>query len=333
MKKYIVYKIVFKEQMAIYIGCTSDLKQRTSQHRSSVSKTRLYNFVKKHDLKDIIELIPVSEFENKSDALNYEKRFINKVGKITAYNVLNEMWLEGCKFPASGVSGALSKSAKKWVLIELKSKSIKEVVSLKNFSERERLNYRDLHACAVGKTKTSQGYKCFYASDWDSMSKEKKSYYISGQFIIDDKDVRMKSLFKRSAKEYVIITPEQEVKSIIGLDTFAGRMNLNKGNLAATAMLKNRNKFCKGYKAFRIDDWKNLTEQEKEDILSASKTYRIAGKPKRKDVGNQQPSCLKTEGSTTIESMFDESQIEVSRVGHKRLMSEAVGTRKCDDIV
>jgi len=324
---------MFEEQMAIYIGCTSDLRRRTNQHRSCNKKTRFYNFVKKHDLKDDIRLIPISEFEHKSKALDYEKLFINRAGRMTAYNVLNETWIEGCKFPASGMAGELSKSSKKWVVIDINSKSVQSVISLKEFSERSSLRYKDLHACAVGKIKTSQGYKCFRDSDWESMNEEKRNYYISGQFLIDDLEVRSISHFKRFAKEYIVITPDQEIKTVLGLDVFADKMNLNKGNLAATAMIKNRNKFCKGYKAFRISDWNNFTEQEREDILSASKTYRIAGKSKRRDVGNQQPSHLTVEGSTTIENMVDESQLEVSRVGHKLLVSEAVGTRKCDDIV
>ena len=185
----------------------------------------------------------------------------------------------------------------------------------------------------MGKIKTSQGYKCFSKNNWESISIEEKEYYISGQFIIDNKKANAENLFKRNAKEYIVVTPNQEIIKVLGLDKYADENQLNKGNLAATAMPKNYGKYCKGYRAFRIDDWNNFTQQQISDILSASKTYRIAGKPKRKDVGNQQPSHLIMEGSTTIESILDQNQVEVSRVGHKLLVSEAVGTRKCDDIV
>lgn len=333
MKKYIVYKIVFKEHMAVYVGCTSNLKQRLSQHRECRTNTRIYNFIKKNNLVDDLELIPVASFNSKQEALTFEKRFIYRVSTMTLYNILNQTWTKECKFPASGLSGELSKSSKEWAVLNLKSKEVMNVISLKSFGDKNNLNYKDLHACALGKINISQGYKCFRKTEWDSFTDEQKDYYASDAFLNNLKEVKSQKLFNVNAKEYIVLTPDGDKLNVIGLDRYAESKGLNKGNLASTAMPKNYGKYCKGYRAFRINDWNNFTQQQINDILSASKTYRIAGKPKRKDVGNQQPSCGNTEGSTTIESMIDESQLEASRVGHKLLVSEAVGIRKYDDIV
>jgi predicted GIY-YIG superfamily endonuclease len=333
MKKYIVYKIMFKEQMAVYVGCTNNLKQRLSQHKECRTNTRIYNFIKKNNLINEIELIPIHSFDDRKEALNFEKKFIYRISTMTLYNILNESWIKGCKFPASGLSGGLSKSSKEWVVLNLKTKEVIDVISLRDFGFKNNLNYKDLHACALGKINVSQGYKCFKKSDWDSFTQEQKDYYASDKLFNDLKKIKADKLFNSNAKEYVIITPNQEIIRTKGLDRYAELMGLNKGNLSATAMPKHYGKYCKGYRAFRIEDWNNFTQQEISNILSESKTYRIAGKSKRKDVGNQQPSHSNMEGSTTIENMLDESQVEVSRVGHKLLVSEAVGIRKYDDIV
>lgn len=324
---------MFKEQMAVYVGCTNNLMRRLHQHRSCSKGTRLYNFINKNNLIDLIKLIPIAEFDHRNEALSFERKLIHRISKMTAYNILNEAYTKGYSFTNTGLTGELCKSSMEWVLINLKTKEIINVISLSNFGRINNLNYKDLNACALGKIHVSQGYKCFKKEKWDSFSEDEKLYYVNSTFLKDIEEYNKKKKIERTSKEYIIITPQQEVLKIKGLDRYAELNGLNKGNLSATSMPKNYGKYCSGYRAFRINDWNNFTQQEIKDILSASKTYRIAGKPKRKDVGNQQPSHLLMEGSTTIENIFDESQIEVSRVGHKRLMSEAVGTRKCDDIV
>ena len=71
---FYVYILLSKKDNKRYIGVTSDIQRRISEHDSGLVKST------KH--RRPLELIHFEQFENKSEALLYEKKLKAKKGKI-----------------------------------------------------------------------------------------------------------------------------------------------------------------------------------------------------------------------------------------------------------
>lgn len=249
--EYKVYTIFFKEQNAIYVGCTNNIKRRKEQHTENVKKDKssLGKFIRKNNLTHDFELSIIAKFKNRDQALKYEKMKTIEYDLNNQLVVINDNYTQHCS--RKGKNIANPSSSKKWVIINVLTHKIEKVLSLRHYAVSNNLSYKNMHSCAKHKCHIYKGkYKVFDIREWDNFSKNEQEKYISGKFLEEILDFNMKALIKRSSKKYKVIKPDGSSIIVTNLDKFARENDINPGNLHASCTT---GKKANGFMAMRID--------------------------------------------------------------------------------
>ena len=210
-------------------------------------------------------------FNDRKIAFSFEKRFVQKVANTTTLNVLNENYTVNSR--RKGLIGIDNPSSKSFVVANVRSGEVHEVEVLKDFCKTKNLKYKLLHGTSTGKQHLHKDYKCFSINQWENLSEDDLNLLLNGGYEWYMKDELKKKVSSRCKKEYIVLSNTGSIATIYGLDNFAESHGINKGNLHATAMKKNWGKRAGGFRAFKKEDWNKLTEEEKNLILSESKTH------------------------------------------------------------
>lgn len=272
-KTYVVYKLYFDNSDKFYIGKTSNISKRIYLHKIEAfygkDKTPKniwikFNMFNEHKLKHEI----LFETTDEKKAYEVEKNYIIKTSDKNVNSVNNYNNPSGKS--EDGLRRMAEIFGKKYILID-KTGKITEVLSLSRFGRENKLNYKDLNACAKKITNSSQGYKVFYKEDWDDFSEDEKTEEINKFKSYNQYETKA---FKKSGdkyrKDYVIINPKGSIDIVTGLSSYIKNNNLNDGNMFTSL---SKSKPYKGYQVFYKEVWDSFSDDIKTKYVNKSKNY------------------------------------------------------------
>lgn len=228
-----------------YVGCTSDIKRRTTQHNDNIKnkRNRFSKYINENypDLKlKNTDLKVKASFENRKEAFQYEKKLTKSyIGKCI---LLNDNYNIDCSRKGKN----LGNTSKSYVLINTESHTETIIYDLRQHCLNNNLDYKLIQRTVNGNKLAYSKYKVFYYSIWEDI--QNKDYYLSGQFYIDYLNKIKQERIKKSCKQYLVKTPNGEIVKITNLDKFARENNLTSGTLHSTFK---KNKPTKGFQVIK----------------------------------------------------------------------------------
>ncbi len=241
---YYIY-IVTLPKGEVYVGCTSNIRRRKDQHNENVRKLkgRFANYIneKYSDLiLKIEDLKIIASFDNRSEALKYEKETAKKfIGKTI---LLNDNYNIDC----SRKNKNLGHTSKNYVLIDIQRGEEILINDLRQYCLKNNLDYKLIQRTVKGCKLSYQRYKVFYECDW--LDIDNKYYYLSGKFYKDHLNKIQQAKSNNYSKRYLVETPTGKIIEVKNLDNYAKEHNLTAGTLHATL---SKGKSTKGYKVIK----------------------------------------------------------------------------------
>ena len=228
-----------------YVGCTSNIKRRTTQHNDNIKnkRNRFSKYINENypDLKlKNTDLKVKASFENRKEAFQYEKKLTKSyIGKCI---LLNDNYNIDCSRKGKN----LGNTSKSYILINIESHTETIIYDLRQHCLNNNLDYKLIQRTVNGNKLAYSKYKVFYYSIWEDI--QNKDYYLSGQFYIDYLNKIKQERIKKSCKQYLVKIPNGEIVKVTNLDKFARENNLTSGTLHSTFK---KNKPTKGFQVIK----------------------------------------------------------------------------------
>lgn len=228
-----------------YVGCTNNIKRRTTQHNDNIKnkRNRFSKYINENypDLKlKNTDLKVKASFENRKEAFQYEKKLTKSfIGKCI---LLNDNYNIDCSRKGKN----LGNTSKSYILINIESHTETIIYDLRQYCLNNNLDYKLIQRTVNGNKLAYSKYKVFYYSIWEDI--QNKDYYLSGQFYIDYLNKIKQERIKKSCKQYLVKTPNGEIVKVTNLDKFARENNLTSGTLHSTFK---KNKPTKGFQVIK----------------------------------------------------------------------------------
>lgn len=248
---YMVYEIFFKELNAVYVGCSSDLNNRTNQHNENArkEKSKLGKFLKDNNIilkTENLKVIATFFPEYRKKALELE-RSLAKAYNSTNIILLNDNYSKTCS--RKGKANNQKFPSKDWAIVDFQEQKVVFTNSLRKWAFENNVCYKELHATHKNTPHSYLNrYTVFHKEVWETFNEETKRDYLTGKFLEKIYSKNLENHIKRNAKTYIVEFPDGHEETITNLDRFAKEHNINAGNLHAS--ITNGRK-ASGYKAKR----------------------------------------------------------------------------------
>lgn len=238
---YIVYKLFFESSDKVYIGKTYNISKRISDHLYSVFKlgenTYKANWIRKYYkvCKLQFEILYSTEDEEECYAKELEiiKQYLDEGIELTnSVRIAEAGGKSGRKvFTEEGKLAMTARFGKPHILI-YKTGRVYNTNCLKNWAEERGLNYKNLHSCLKGKSKSSQGFKVFYKQDWEDKTEEERIKIIK-DFKKYDKHRTPKHINRINTlkKEFWILNKDGSIEHGFGITQYCKEKGYNGGNI------------------------------------------------------------------------------------------------------
>ena len=235
----------------IYVGCTNDITRRKDQHNENARKrkSKFGIFLNDNQIKLTVDDFNVlHQVRDRLKGLKIERDTAVAFEK-SGFDLLNDNYSKDCSRKGKWVANI--HSSFEWVLVDFQEKKATKLLSLRNYCNKNGLNYRGIHRTSRSGHHCENRYVAIRYEDWKVMSNKERQSYISGEYLKDVYSKVIENHIERQSKTYKVIFPDGREEIVKNLDKFAREHNINDGNLHNTVKIPTRT--ASGYRAIRID--------------------------------------------------------------------------------
>ncbi len=239
---YYVYRLTFEH--GVYIGCTNNIRRRKNQHNENArkQKSKLGNYLFQNGIVlTVNDFEIVYSFSDRKEALLFERETTKNM-EASGFHLLNDNYSYLCSRKGKNIGN----TAKEYVVVDFVDHKTKTIKDLRQYSLSVGLDYKLLQRTVKGENVCYGRYKVFYLDHW-KMVKDKERF-VSGRFLTEKKERRLRENANRTAKNYLVSFPDGHIEVVTNLDKFARSHNLTSGTLHATYKAK---KPTKGYQVIK----------------------------------------------------------------------------------
>lgn len=326
---YEIYKLYFKETPdKLYIGRTNNPKRRFNQHMwdslhpEAKQTTYKSNWIRKHikqGHKLYLETLFVTDCRIEcSEKEAYFMHYYKEQGFTLTNTILNATLTHEGKRPfTKKAKKSMSERFGKEFTIINKVGHVFYVKSLRAWAEKSGLNYKDLHACASGKMKSSQSYKSYTKINWLSLTKEERKKEIQDFIEYDwrkENSLRIQEWGKAVSRSYLVLDKNtQSFYEILGFSQFIRERDLNVGNIFNTRFYSNR--WSRGYKVFPKEMWDGFSEEQRIYFLAHLKPCEFREPPNLKVyLEKDNPERVTQTNTISINNLLDSNKRRSKKV-------------------